>query len=117
MELNELKKYCLKKKGAVLEYPFGKDVPVIKVSTKMFALFGYDKDILRINLKCDPNYALGLRQKYSSIIPGYHMNKLHWNTILINGQVPKKEVLHLIDHSYELVVKTLKKAEQNTLIK
>ena len=99
--------YCLAKKGAIEDYPFGPDVIVMKVSGKMFALLSRRDDQTNLALKCDPNYAELLRQQYGSIIPGYHLNKRHWNTLLLDGSIPDKEVRELRDHSYDLVVKSL----------
>ena len=83
-------------------FPFGDDTLVFKVKEKIFALVNLDGD-LSINLKCDPVLAIDLRERYSSVIPGYHMNKKHWNTVLLDGSVPDKEVFSWIDHSYDLI--------------
>ncbi|MFY0544055.1 MmcQ/YjbR family DNA-binding protein [Brevibacillus sp. H7] len=109
--------YCLGKKGAALAYPFGVDVPVINVGSKMFALFGIQEDGGRINLKCDPDRSAALREQYAAIQPGYHMNKRHWNTVIVDGSLTDEEISMLIDHSYELVFKGLKKAEKEKLNK
>ena len=103
MDHKELEKYLLSKDGARLEYPFGENVAVYKVASKIFALVREGSDPLSINLKCDPNLAQHLRQKYESIMPSYHMNKKHWNTVLLTGQLTDREVLDLVDHSYSLV--------------
>lgn len=92
--------------GVVLDYPFGKGVAVYKVGStegKMFALIHEEATPLRISLKCDPTLAELLRGKYETILPGYHLNKKHWNTIICSGQVPEDELRDLIRHSYELV--------------
>lgn len=92
--------------GAILDYPFGKDVAVYKLGDekgKMFALIQEDSDPVRLSLKCDPGLAELLREKYETILPGYHLNKKHWNTILCTGQIPEDEFRDLIRHSYELV--------------
>lgn len=110
----ELVAYLLGKKGAVEERPFGPDVAVMKVMGKMFALVP-DADPLQMNLKCDPDEALVLREMYTAITPGYHMNKKHWNTVVVDGSLPKSELQNMIDESYRLVVKGLKKADRQTL--
>jgi len=103
MNIEILREYCISKKGATESFPFGEDTLVFKVNEKIFALVNLDGD-LSINLKCDPVLAIELREKYSSVNSGYHMNKKHWNTVLINGSVPDKEIFLWIDHSYDLVV-------------
>jgi predicted DNA-binding protein (MmcQ/YjbR family) len=102
MDIVTLRDYCISKKEATESFPFGEDTLVFKVQGKIFALVNLDGD-LSINLKCDPGFALELREKYPSVTPGYHMNKKHWNTILLDGTVPDKEVFSWVDHSYELV--------------
>lgn len=94
------------------ETPFGPEVLVYKVCGKMFALASPDDVPPQINLKCDPERALDLRDRYRSILPGYHMNKKHWNTVLINGALPEPLLKELIAHSYELVVKGLLKKDR-----
>jgi len=103
MDIVILREYCLSKKNVTEGLPFGEDTLVFKVKGKIFALANLDGD-LSVKLKCDPSYALELREKYRSVIPGYHMNKKHWNTILLDGSVPDKEVFSWIDHSYDLVI-------------
>ena len=110
MDLAELREYCLTKPDATEGTPFGPDVLVFKVSGKMFALAGLDEVPTTVNLKCDPDLALDLRDRYEQVRPGYHMNKKHWNTVEIDGGVPAVELRRMIDHSYELVVKSLPKA-------
>jgi len=102
MDIVTLREYCISKKDATESFPFGDDTLVFKVREKIFALVNLDGD-LSINLKCDPEFALELRERYSSVTPGYHMNKKHWNTVLLEGSVPDKEVLSWIDHSYDLI--------------
>jgi predicted DNA-binding protein (MmcQ/YjbR family) len=102
MDVESLRDYCIAKKGATESFPFGEDTLVFKANEKIFALVNLDGE-LSINLKCDPAYALELREHYPSVTPGYHMNKKHWNTVLLDGTVPDKEVFSWIDHSYELV--------------
>lgn len=92
--------------GAALDYPFGEDVAVYKLGDekgKMFALVQEGSEPVRLSLKCDPTLAELLREKYETVLPGYHLNKKHWNTIICSGQVPDDELRDLIRHSYELV--------------
>lgn len=103
MTHKEVEKYILSMPNAKLDYPFGEDVAVYKVKEKMFALIPEGKEPVRISLKCDPQLAELLRQKYESVMPGYHLNKKHWNTIVLSGQLPWEEVQGLIRHSYDLV--------------
>jgi predicted DNA-binding protein (MmcQ/YjbR family) len=109
MDLPDVVSHCLSKTGAEETTPFGPDTLVYKVGGKMFALTSPDEFPARVNLKCDPERALALRDEFEAIIPGYHMNKRHWNTLVLDGSLPSKLVRELIDHSYELVVKSLPK--------
>jgi predicted DNA-binding protein (MmcQ/YjbR family) len=102
MDIVSLREYCISKKSSAESFPFGDDTLVFKVKDKIFALVNLDGD-LSINLKCDPDLAIELRERYSSVTPGYHMNKKHWNTVMLNGSVPDKEVFTWIDHSYDLI--------------
>lgn len=108
--MEELLEHCLSKPGAVKEYPFGPDPIVMKAGGKMFALIPGNGS--SISLKCDPVIAENLRQQYVSVTPGYHLNKKHWNSIWLDGEVPVAELLDMIDHSYELVLKGMTKAER-----
>ncbi|WP_141501933.1 MmcQ/YjbR family DNA-binding protein [Paenibacillus luteus] len=113
---NKIIDYCLKKKGATKEYPFGPDAMVIKIAGKMFALIFEDKtDDYRLNLKCDPVIAENLREQHEAIRPGYHMNKKHWNTIMLDGSLPVDDIFSMIDHSYDLVVKSLSKSIRESI--
>ncbi|WP_143872582.1 MmcQ/YjbR family DNA-binding protein [Catenovulum sediminis] len=108
------------KPAAVREYPFGPDVAVYKVKNKMFATLSYGKlgaldAHYNMNLKCEPQQAIALRDIFASVIPGYHMNKKHWNTIILDGSIPEGEITRMIDHSYQLVVSKLTKKEQASL--
>jgi|SRR4051812_29378636 predicted DNA-binding protein (MmcQ/YjbR family) len=103
MNHKEVEEYVLSMPNAVLEYPFGEDVAVYKVKGKMFALIAEKTDPLRISLKCDPQLAEVLREKYETVLPGYHLNKKHWNTIVLTGQLPIEEIQGFIRHSYDLV--------------
>ena len=99
------------------ETPFGPDVLVYKLAGKMFATLGFEDEVGRMNLKCDPDRALELRDEYEAIIPGYHMNKKHWNTLILDGSLPPKLAGELIDHSYDLVVKGMPKKLREELEK
>ena len=112
--LDKWREICSSKVSSVEETPFGPEALVYKVSGKMFALIGL-KPPLTMNLKCDPERAIELREEHIGIIPGYHMNKQHWNTVYTNGSVPLKLVRELIDHSYDLVLKSLPKAKREAL--
>lgn len=103
------------KPGTEKTFPFDFDTAVIKVMGKMFALWGEGDDPLTVNLKCDPEWALLLRENYAAVAPGYHMNKRHWNTVTIDGTIPNDEIWEMVDHSYNLVVKKLKKSEREQL--
>src|SRR6267378_538061 len=115
MDLAEFREYCLRKPGACEATPFGEDVLVFKVAGKMFALAALDEVPATVNLKCDPDLALELRDQYEQVRPGYHMNKKHWNTVEIESGVPEAELRRMIDHSYELVVKSLPKTARAKL--
>ncbi len=116
-QLEPLRAYLLAKPGTSEELPFGPEALVFKVLGKMFALVAWRDTPLSISLKCDPNLALLLRGTYAAVTPGYHMNKKHWNTILLDGEVPEDEVEEMIDASYDLVVKGLTKAQKAQLEK
>lgn len=105
MTHKQVEEYVLSMPGAKLDYPFGEEVAVYKVKDKMFALIQEKSDPVRISLKCDPQLAELLRTKYETVMAGYHLNKKHWNTIVLTGQLPWEEVQGLIRHSYELVAK------------
>ena len=110
MDLAQFREYCLKKHRAIESAPFGPDVLVFKVGGKMFALAALDEVAPRVNLKCDPDLALDLRDRYEQVTPGYHMNKKHWNTVEIEGGIPDAELRKMIDHSYDLVALSLPKS-------
>jgi predicted DNA-binding protein (MmcQ/YjbR family) len=110
MDLAQFREYCLSKPCATEGMPFGPAVLVFKVSGKMFALATLDEVPITVNLKCDPDLALELRDRYEQVTPGYHMNKKHWNTVEIEGGIPDSELRKMIDHSYDLVTKKLRKA-------
>lgn len=102
MTLEDLQAYCGKKAGVSWDTPFGPDVLVFRVMGKMFALAPISV-FDTVNLKCDPERAIELRERFDGITPGYHMNKQHWNTVDVSGSVPEKLIRELVDHSYELV--------------
>jgi predicted DNA-binding protein (MmcQ/YjbR family) len=108
MDIEKIWKYCSQKNGVSESFPFNETTLVFKVVDKMFALFDVE-NFQSINLKCDPEKALELREQYSGILPGYHMNKKHWNTISINEDVSDALIFELIDHSYTLIYKSLPK--------
>lgn len=103
MDHKTVEDYLLSMLNATLDYPFGKDVAVYKVKDKMFALIAEKSDPLGVSLKCDPQLAAILREKYETVLPGYHLNKKHWNTIILTGQLPWEEIQGFIVHSYNLV--------------
>ena len=108
--------YLAAKPGATPSYPFDATTRVYKVGNKMFALVSEDQDPLRINLKCDPDQALALRAQYESVLPGYHMDKKHWNTLVLDGSLGDTLVKELIDHSYDLILDSLPKKIQKELV-
>lgn len=115
MDLEIFRDYCLSKPHVNESTPFGEDVLVFKVGSKIFALASLDEVPARVNLKCDPDRALELRDRFEEVQPGYHMNKKHWNTVVIEGAVPVKELRSMIDHSYELVVESLPRREREKM--
>ena len=115
MNLKSLQETLLNKKGTTEETPFGPEALVYKVMGKMYALIAWEENPLHITLKCDPDFALALRAKYPAITAGYHMSKKHWNTIILDGSIPEEEIIEMIDDSYALVVKKLKKSDRGKL--
>lgn len=115
MELESLRSFLLQKPGVVEERPFGPQALVFKVMGKMFALVAWQEDPIDISLKCDPFYAEELREQYAAIRPGYHLNKLHWNTIALDGSISEEIISGMINESYVLVVKKLTKKERAKL--
>jgi predicted DNA-binding protein (MmcQ/YjbR family) len=108
MDIEKLREYCLSKKFATEDFPFDESTLAFRIKGKMFCIVDADNPA-SINLKCDPERALELREEYGEIIPGFHMNKRHWNTVDINGTLKDSFIFELIDHSYDLVVRTLPK--------
>jgi predicted DNA-binding protein (MmcQ/YjbR family) len=109
MDHEVLREYCLNKKGVTEEFPFDSDTLVYKLMGKIFLLTGLQEKPLTMNLKCHPELAVELREKYFAVTPGYHMNKKHWNTVQDDGSIPQKDLYKMIDHSYELVASALPK--------
>lgn len=104
MNVEELRDYVLKKNFVTEGFPFGEDTLVFKVKDKVFLLIGLDASPLQFNIKCDPDKAIELREEFpGAILPGYHMNKKHWNTVIIDGRITKKLLKEMVDHSYSLV--------------
>ncbi len=115
MNIEMLRDYCIGKPGVSESFPFDEVTLVFKVANKMFALTGLDSD-LTVNLKCEPEKAVELRETYSCVLPGRHMSKIHWNTVDFNNDVSDKLMLELINHSYDLVFKSLTKKIQNEIL-
>jgi predicted DNA-binding protein (MmcQ/YjbR family) len=113
MKRKQVYALCQRQSGALLEYPFGPEARVYKVAGKMFALVHEQDD--SISLKCDPALAEILRQRYADVTPGYHLNKRHWNTIRFDAGVPDDELREMITQSYELIVRSLTKAQREAL--
>lgn len=114
MNIEEFREYCIQKPGVTEEFPFDEETLVFKVMGKMFALTNLVGD-WNLALKCDPEWAIELREQFSAIRPGYHMNKVHWNTVAMDGSLSQKLILELIDHSYQLVVAKLPGKLKNEL--
>lgn len=112
MNIEELRDYCLSKKHVEETLPFGPDVLVFKVAGKMFLLCSLDVTPLQFNVKCDPEKAIELRDTYSCVLPGYHMSKKHWNTIIVNGEATNSLLKSWIDTSYNLVLASFPKKQQ-----
>lgn len=103
MNIETLQQYCLSKPDVEETLPFGPDTLVYKVNGKIFLLTGLDSEDFRFNVKCDPDKALELREEFPCVLPGFHMNKKHWNTIVVDGSVSSQQLKEWIDHSYDLV--------------
>lgn len=117
LTFDEIKSYCLSLPTVSETYPFGPDVVVFKIlDSKLFALMGIDDDPPEINLKCDPFHAKLLRETYDAVRPGYHMNKKHWNTVVSDGSIPDEEIIEMIDESFQLVLKGMKKSEREKVL-
>lgn len=109
MDIEFLRSYCLQKKAVTEELPFGPDTLVFKVKGKIFLLVSLDSEILQFNVKCDPDKAVEWRERYDAVQPGYHMNKKHWNTVMVDGRLSVQLLKEMIDDSYKLVVDSLPK--------
>jgi predicted DNA-binding protein (MmcQ/YjbR family) len=114
MNIESLREYCLQKPGAAETMPFGDDTLVFKAGGKIFLLISL-KEAHRFNVKCDLDLAVELRERYNEVQPGFHMNKTHWNTVFIDGNLSNKQLQEMIDHSYNLIVKSLPKKVQQEL--
>ncbi|MBL4862279.1 MAG: MmcQ/YjbR family DNA-binding protein [Crocinitomicaceae bacterium] len=114
MDIEAFRDYCLAKNGVTEGFPFNASTLVFKVGGKMFALTGLE-EFVSVNLKCDPERAIDLREKYDGVKPGWHMNKKHWNTVSVHSDIPDVLLQELIDHSYELVCKSLPKRLRDEL--
>ena len=114
MNIESYRQYCISKPGVTESFPFDEQTLVFKVMGKIFALADID-EFISFNVKCDPEKAVELRDRYDTVIPGYHMNKKHWNTVIIDGIIPERELQMFIDHSYNLVVSSLPKRTQREL--
>ncbi len=116
MHIEEFRDYCLAKKGVTESFPFDEHTLVFKVMGKMFAISGLERTPPQVNLKCEPDRSVELRAQYDGmIIPGWHMNKLHWNTVMIQGNLSHDLIYELIDHSYDLIVSKLPKKVKTEL--
>ena len=109
MNIEELREYCIAKEDVEEGFPFGEDTLVFKVRGKLFLLTGLGEVPLQFNVKCDPGKAIELREQYPNVLPGYHMNKKHWNTIIVDGTLSNKQLKQMIDDSYSLVAGKAKK--------
>ncbi len=112
MNVEQFRTYCLAQKGVSEDFPFGESTLCLRVVGKIFAITGLDSERFTVNLKCDPEFALELREHHTEVQPGWHMNKKHWNTVDFEGDLGDAMLRSLIDHSYAQVVKSLKKAER-----
>lgn len=109
MNIESLRNYCLSLKGTSEEFPFDSNTLVFKVGGKIFLLTSLDAEELQFNVKCDPEIAVQLREQYDTVLPGYHMNKKHWNTIIANGSISDTQLKEWISNSYQLVIDSLPK--------
>ncbi len=115
MNGEQARSYFLSLPESLEDFPFGPDTPVFKIKKKMFGFLRHKNGIAHINLKCNPEEAMVIRDIFEAVIPGYHMNKEHWNTVILNGTVPKEEIEKMIDTSYSLVVGNLRKSDRLAL--
>lgn len=117
MNIETLREYCISKKAVTEDFPFGESTLVFRVKNKIFLLVSLDANPLQFNAKCEPEKAVELREQYDAIQPGYHMNKKHWNTVVINGSIPSALIKEMIDDSYNLIVQSLPKKSREELVK
>lgn len=115
ISFREIRRYLLSKPEAKEDFPFGLSVTVMKIQSKMFATLAENGAVVSMNLKCDPHEARILRDIFPAVTPGYHMNKRHWNTVILDSSIPKGEIARMIDNSYSLVVQGLRKADRHAL--
>ncbi len=115
MTAEELRDRCLEFAGAEETFPFGPETSVFKVEGKVFALSQLGSESLRVSVKCEPGVAVALREEHAAVIPGYHLNKQHWNTVILDGSLSDEAVGEMIEDSYDLVVSKLPKAERDAL--
>lgn len=115
MNIEELREYCISKKAVTEDFPFDDVSLVLKVGGKMFALISLDEMHQRISLKCDPEYALELREQHPAVQPAYHFNKKHWNMVILDGSISEKDLKHWIDHSYEMVLKGMTRKQREEI--
>ena len=115
MNGEQARTYFLSLPESLEDFPFGPDTPVFKIKKKMFGFLRYKNGIAHINLKCKPDEAMVIRDIFEAVIPGYHMNKEHWNTVILNGTVPREEIEKMIDTSYSLVVGNIRKSDRLAL--
>jgi predicted DNA-binding protein (MmcQ/YjbR family) len=116
MDIETIREYCLAKKEVEEGFPFGETTLVFKVKGKIFLLAGLDNPLLQFNVKCDPERAIEWREQYASVLPGYHMNKRLWNTVIVDGSIPGRILREMIDDSYALVVQSLPKKFRDELL-
>jgi predicted DNA-binding protein (MmcQ/YjbR family) len=116
MNIETLREYCLAKKAVTEDFPFGEDTLVFRLMNKIFLLVSLSSNPLQFNAKCDPDKAIELREQYDAIIPGYHMNKKHWNTIVLDGSLSNALIKEMIDDSYNLIVQSLPKKDSKALL-
>ncbi len=109
MNVEDIRAHCIAKQGVEEGFPFGVETLVFKVGGKIFLLMGLTNEPLQFNAKCDPERAIELREEYDCVLPGYHMNKKHWNTVIVDGTLTSRQLKELIDHSYDLVKPKIKK--------
>lgn len=116
MNLEQFRNYCLSKKAATEDLPFDETTLAFRIGNKIFAITDLERLPFRVNLKCDPERAVEMRERYDCVTPGYHMNKKHWNSIEPDSDLPDEILIELIDHSYDLVFSSLKKSERDRII-